>query len=77
MVLMSGAAWPVLAWVDAALLVGAAEAGDLTALRRLRDAGVPVDERDARRRTALLAATQTTTQSLRILPPLSCVPLIL
>lgn len=38
-------------------LVAAAEAGDLAALRRLLDAGTPVDARDARRRTALLAAT--------------------
>ncbi|MBL8329412.1 MAG: ankyrin repeat domain-containing protein [Rubrivivax sp.] len=35
----------------------AAEAGDLDALRRLLDAGTPVDQRDARGRTALLAAT--------------------
>jgi len=35
------------------LLVGAAEAGDLMALQRLLDATVPVDTRDARRRTAL------------------------
>lgn len=55
--LAGGAAWPVGAWADAPLLVGAAEAGDMTALRRLLDAGVPVDGRDARRRTALLAAT--------------------
>ncbi len=38
-------------------LVAAAERGDLPALRRLLDAGTPVDERDARGRTALLAAT--------------------
>ena len=56
--LISGAVGHVLALADAPLLVGAAEAGDLTALRRLLDAGVPVDARDARRRTALLAATQ-------------------
>ena len=37
--------------------MAAAEAGDLAALRRLLDAGTPVDARDARRRTALLAAT--------------------
>ncbi len=55
--LAGGVAWSVGAWADAPLLVGAAEAGDLTALRRLLDAGVPVDTRDARRRTALLAAT--------------------
>ena len=39
------------------LLVNAAEAGDLATLRRLLDAGSPVDPRDARGRTALLAAT--------------------
>lgn len=38
-------------------LVAAAEAGDLAVLRRLLDAGMPVDARDARGRTALLAAT--------------------
>jgi ankyrin repeat protein len=38
-------------------LVAAAEAGDLATLRRQLDAGVPVDTRDGRRRTALLAAT--------------------
>ena len=38
-------------------LVAAAERGDLTTLRRLLDAGAPVDQRDARGRTALLAAT--------------------
>jgi ankyrin repeat protein len=41
---------------DAPLVV-AAESGDLPTLRRLLDAGTPVDTRDARRRTALLAAT--------------------
>ncbi|MFO1327803.1 MAG: ankyrin repeat domain-containing protein [Rubrivivax sp.] len=38
-------------------LVAAAERGDLATLRRLLDAGAPVDQRDARGRTALLAAT--------------------
>ncbi len=38
-------------------LVEAAERGDLPALRKLLDEGTPVDQRDARRRTALLAAT--------------------
>ena len=51
------ATWPGWAGADATLLVGAAEAGDMTALRRLLDAGVAVDSRDARGRTALLAAT--------------------
>jgi hypothetical protein len=50
-------AWPALVRADASGLVAAAEAGDLAALRRLLDAGTPVDVRDARRRTALLAAT--------------------
>lgn len=56
--LVVGATWfcPVVA--AAAALVNAAEAGDVAALRRLLDAGVPVDTRDARGRTALLAATQ-------------------
>jgi ankyrin repeat protein len=48
------------AWADAAgpaPLVRAAEAGDTAAVKRLLDAGTPVDARDARGRTALLAAT--------------------
>ena len=49
--------WPAWARADAATLVLAAEAGDLAALRRLLDAGTPLEARDARRRTALLAAT--------------------
>jgi ankyrin repeat protein len=52
-----GAAGPVPARADARSLVGAAEAGDMATLRRLLDAGVPVDARDARLRTPLLAAT--------------------
>ena len=48
---------PALASAEVPRLVAAAEAGDLAALRALLDAGVPVDTRDARRRTALLAAT--------------------
>ena len=40
-----------------AALVAAAEAGDLATLRRLLEAGTPVDARDARGRSALLAAT--------------------
>ena len=55
--LVGVAAWPYGAWAQIPELVGAAEAGDLTALRRLLDAGAAVDTRDARRRTALLAAT--------------------
>ena len=55
--LACGAAWPMGAGADAPALVRQAEAGDLAALRRLLDAGVPVDARDARRRTALLVAT--------------------
>jgi uncharacterized protein len=57
LLLASAAAWPLLTRADAAGLVRAAEAGDLATLHRLLDAGTPVDARDARRRTALLAAT--------------------
>jgi uncharacterized protein len=53
----AAAAWPLLTRADAAALARAAEAGDVVTLRRLLDAGRPVDARDARRRTALLAAT--------------------
>ena len=52
------AAWPALARASGGTLVAAAEAGDVAALRRLLDAGTPVDARDERRRTPLLAATQ-------------------
>jgi ankyrin repeat protein len=52
------ATWPALARAGGEALVAAAEAGDLAALRRLLDAGTPVDARDTRRRTPLLAATQ-------------------
>jgi ankyrin repeat protein len=38
--------------------MAAVEAGDLAAMRRLLDAGVPEDARNVRRRTALQAATQ-------------------
>ena len=55
--LAGAAAWPLLVQADGAKLVVAAEAGDLATLRRLLDAGTPVDARDARQRTALLAAT--------------------
>jgi ankyrin repeat protein len=51
------AAWPTRVLADAPLLVAAAHDGDTAALRRMLDAGVPVDVRDARSRTALLAAT--------------------
>lgn len=40
-----------------AALLQAAERGDVATLKRLLDAGVPVDTRDARGRTALLVAT--------------------
>ena len=52
-------AWAGPAWAisDGATLVAAAEAGDLATLRRLLDAGAPVDSRDGAQRTALLAAT--------------------
>lgn len=42
---------------QAAPLVEAAERGDRAAVQRLLDAGTPVDQRDGRGRTALLAAT--------------------
>ena len=55
--LLAGAVgWPMGARAEGAALVAAAETGDLATLRRLLDAGTPVDARDARRRTALLAA---------------------
>ena len=52
-----GATWPGWASADVPALVRAAADGDMAALRRLLDAGVPVDTRDAQGRTALLAAT--------------------
>jgi ankyrin repeat protein len=52
-----GATWPGWAGADVPALVGAVDAGDMAALWRLLDAGVPVDTRDAQGRTALLAAT--------------------
>lgn len=55
--LIAAAAWPARAWASPQALVAAAEAGDVAALRRLIDAGTPVNARDARKRTALLAAT--------------------
>lgn len=55
--LAGGTAGPLLAHAQTVGLVSAAEAGDVATLQRLLDAGVPVDTRDARRRTALLAAT--------------------
>ena len=57
LLLAAATVWSAQARADGASLVAAAEAGDLTTLRRLLDAGAPVDLRDARRRTALLAAT--------------------
>lgn len=54
-----GATWPGWAGADVPELVRAAAAGDMAALRRQLDAGVPVDTRDAQGRTALLAATHT------------------
>ncbi|MGL6109062.1 MAG: ankyrin repeat domain-containing protein [Rubrivivax sp.] len=58
LLLAGAAAWPALVCADGAALAAAAEAGELATLRRLLDAGTPVDARDARGRTALLAATQ-------------------
>ena len=55
--LVASATWPGWARADVPTLVRAAADGDMAALRRLLDAGVPVDTRDARGRTALLAAT--------------------
>ena len=52
------ALWPAIGRASPQALVAAAEAGDLAALRRLLDAGTPVDVADGRQRTALLAATQ-------------------
>jgi ankyrin repeat protein len=52
-----GATWPGWAGADVSALVGAVDAGDMAALWRQLDAGVPVDTRDAQGRTALLAAT--------------------
>lgn len=51
------ATWPVWVTANVPAVVGAAEAGDVAALRQLLDAGDPVDTRDAQGRTALLAAT--------------------
>ena len=52
------AAWPAVVCASADALQAAAEAGDLTALRQILDAGTPVDARGTRQRTALLVATQ-------------------
>lgn len=49
---------PRAARADAAALGAAAAGGDLATLRRLLDAGTPVDARGAQGRTALLAATR-------------------
>jgi ankyrin repeat protein len=51
------AAWPTWGRADVSSLAAAAAQGDLATLRRLLDAGVPVDGRDERGRTALLVAT--------------------
>ncbi len=48
---------PLLAQGGLPPLVTAAERGDLAALRRLLDSGAAIEQRDARGRTALLAAT--------------------
>ena len=56
--LLLASAWPAATFAQGQALVAAAEAGDLATLRRLLDAGTPVDARDARGRSALLAATQ-------------------
>lgn len=56
-VLLTMLALPLASSASASALLAAAEAGDVEALRRLLDAGTPVDARDGRRRTALLVAT--------------------
>lgn len=55
--LATATAWPIGAGAQAASLHAAAGRGDTAALRRLLDAGTPVDARDERGRTALLVAT--------------------
>jgi ankyrin repeat protein len=55
--LAGGAAWSTWGRADAPALAAAASQGDLATLRRLLDAGMPVDGRDGRGRTALLVAT--------------------
>jgi ankyrin repeat protein len=55
--LATAVAWPAWAVASPPALIAAAEAGDSAALRRLLDAGTPVDTRDASKRTALLVAT--------------------
>jgi len=55
--LAAALAWPAVARASADALQAAAEAGDVAALRRLLDAGTPVDARGTRQRTALLVAT--------------------
>ena len=56
--LVATAAWPSMVRASPHALVAAAEAGDISALRRLLDAGTPVDAADSKKRSALLAATQ-------------------
>lgn len=51
-------AWPLVVRAGDTAMGAAARRGDLVALRRLLEAGVAVDARDAQGRTALLAATQ-------------------
>jgi len=58
MLLAAAVLGPALARADGAALGAAASAGDLALLRRLLDAGTPVDARDAQGRTALLRATR-------------------
>ena len=55
--LLAATGLPLASRADGAALLAAAEAGDLAAVRRLLDRGIPVDARDARGRTALLVAT--------------------
>jgi len=51
-------AWPAWALAATSGVIAAAEDGDVVALRRLLDAGIAVDTRDAQQRTALLVATR-------------------
>lgn len=63
--LVIAVAWPLAAAATSSTppLVAAAEAGDLATLRRLLDAGAPIEARDARGRTALMAATHADLKS--------------
>ena len=57
-VLAAIAAAPWAVGAQQAVLVEAADRGDMAAVRRLLANGVPIEQRDARQRTAVLAAAQ-------------------